>query len=102
MMVFADAGDAGAALGGLLCMFVFAAIFFIVALLVYFSPTILALMRSHSDVLAIILVNLLFGWTVVGWIYALIWSLTGTKNQSIVVNQQVSSGGPQAFVHRDR
>src|SRR5687768_12940055 len=45
----------------------------------YFLPSILALVRGARDVVAIILVNLLLGWTVIGWIATLIWSLVGAK-----------------------
>ena len=41
--------------------------------LVYFLPTIIALCRKHQDWLAIVLVNLLLGWTIIGWIKALVW-----------------------------
>ena len=43
----------------------------------YFIPTIIAIVRSHRSKLAIIAVNTLIGWTLVGYFWALIWSLTG-------------------------
>ena len=47
------------------------------ALLFYFLPTICALMRGHMSTGAIFVLNLLLGWTLLGWIIALVWSLTG-------------------------
>lgn len=41
----------------------------------YFLPAIIAMMRKKKNTLAIFLVNLFFGFTFVGWIVALIWSL---------------------------
>lgn len=41
-----------------------------------FLPTMIALLRGHHNSFAIFLTNLLLGWTVVGWIIALIWSFT--------------------------
>ena len=41
-----------------------------------FLPTVIALLRGHHNSFAIFLTNLLLGWTVVGWIIALIWSFT--------------------------
>jgi hypothetical protein len=41
----------------------------------FFLPTIVAMSRSHN-VLAIFLLNFFFGWTVFGWFWALIWSVT--------------------------
>jgi RsiW-degrading membrane proteinase PrsW (M82 family) len=42
----------------------------------YFLPFIIAERRKHKNKLAILITNLLLGWTVVGWIGALIWSTT--------------------------
>jgi hypothetical protein len=49
----------------------------IVATLIYFLPTVIALARGHLSTLAIFLLDLFFGWTVIGWLFALIWSCTG-------------------------
>jgi Superinfection immunity protein len=45
---------------------------FITGVLLYFLPTIVG--RHKHDALGIFVVNLLFGWTVIGWIIALIWA----------------------------
>jgi hypothetical protein len=50
----------------------------IVVLVLYFLPTLIAMFRRHHNENAIIVCNLLLGWTVVGWIVALIWSFTST------------------------
>ena len=50
-----------------------------VAMVLYFSPSILAWMRGHHSKWAIIALNILLGWTIIGWVGALIWSLTGTR-----------------------
>jgi len=42
----------------------------------YLIPTLVAWYRAHHNRPAIILVNLLLGWTVLGWIAALIWAVT--------------------------
>jgi hypothetical protein len=42
----------------------------------YFLPTIIAAIRSKRDILAIFLLNLFLGWSVIGWIIALIWAAT--------------------------
>ena len=46
--------------------------FLFLSALLYFLPTILG--RHKSDVMGIFLVNLLVGWTVIGWFVALIWA----------------------------
>ena len=40
----------------------------------YFLPSIIALARSKRDLLAIFLLNLFLGWSVIGWIVALVWA----------------------------
>lgn len=42
--------------------------------LLYFLPSIIALARSKRDTLAIFLLNLFLGWSVIGWIVALVWA----------------------------
>jgi hypothetical protein len=56
---------------------VFGIIAFIVGLVIYFIPTIIAIMRHHRNLLAIILINIFLGWTFVGWIVSLIWAIVG-------------------------
>lgn len=41
----------------------------------FFLPTIIAVARGHNT-LAIFLLNFFFGWTVIGWFWALIWAVT--------------------------
>lgn len=48
----------------------------------YFLPSIIALVRSKRDILAIFLLNLFLGWSVIGWIVALVWAL---KSDVVVV-----------------
>jgi hypothetical protein len=53
---------------------------FILAL--YFIPAGLASSRKHHNTGAIFAVNLFFGWTVIGWLVALIWALTNPPPRS--------------------
>jgi hypothetical protein len=41
--------------------------------LLYFLPTILAVRRGHG-ITGILLLNLFFGWTVIGWFAMLLWA----------------------------
>jgi hypothetical protein len=41
----------------------------------YFLPTLIAFLRQHKNKLAIFLLNLLLGWTVLGWVISLVWSV---------------------------
>ena len=42
----------------------------------YFLPTIIGYARHKRNATAILVLNLFLGWTVIGWIVALIWSVT--------------------------
>jgi TM2 domain-containing membrane protein YozV len=48
----------------------------IVILALYFLPAFVAAVRFHPNKTAIFVLNLLLGWTFLGWIAALIWSST--------------------------
>lgn len=49
----------------------------------YFAPSIIAMSRKHPSKGAIIVLNVVLGLTAIGWIVALIWSLSATK-QTVV------------------
>lgn len=45
-------------------------------LILYIIPGIVAFARDHHNRAAILALNLLLGWTLIGWIAAFVWSLT--------------------------
>jgi predicted RNA-binding Zn-ribbon protein involved in translation (DUF1610 family) len=47
------------------------------AIFIYLLPTIIGWNKKHK--LGIFLINLLLGWTVLGWIGSLIWSVSSPK-----------------------
>jgi hypothetical protein len=57
-------------------------IFILPAMALYFLPTIFALVRRARNSLAIILVNIFAGWTFIGWVVALVWSLVDQRQAS--------------------
>ncbi|MEY4683901.1 MAG: hypothetical protein RLZ25_360 [Pseudomonadota bacterium] len=48
----------------------------ILALGVYLLPGLIAWKRKHRNENPIVVLNIFFGWTLIGWFSALIWSLT--------------------------
>jgi len=59
-------------------MLLFALFFFPIfgfGFVIYFLPTIIAAARSKRDVMSIFVLNLLLGWTAIGWVIALVWAL---------------------------
>jgi ABC-type transport system involved in cytochrome c biogenesis permease component len=53
-----------------------------VGIALYFLPTIIAFFRGHLSAWAIFALNLLLGWTALGWIVAIVWSLTGNTRKN--------------------
>ena len=47
----------------------------LIAIVLYFFPTIIAFRRGHRNRWVIFLINFVFGATVLGWIGALIWAM---------------------------
>jgi hypothetical protein len=49
--------------------------FFGFGFVMYFLPSIIALARNKRDITAIVLLNFFLGWTMIGWIVALVWAV---------------------------
>jgi hypothetical protein len=49
--------------------------FFGFGFVMYFLPSIVAVVRSKRDTVSIIVLNLFLGWTAIGWVIALVWAL---------------------------
>ena len=47
-----------------------------IILVFYFLPAMAAAGRRHHNQSAIFILNLLLGWTILGWIAALVWAFT--------------------------
>jgi Superinfection immunity protein len=41
----------------------------------YFLPAIIAFARDKRDAVSILVLNILLGWTMIGWVIALVWAL---------------------------
>lgn len=54
----------------------------ICAIVGYFMPAFVAFGRKHHNASAICMLNLLLGWTVLGWVGALVWAMTTVKRQA--------------------
>ena len=42
---------------------------------IYFIPTIIAFRKKHKDKVPILLLNIFLGWSILGYVGALIWSV---------------------------
>ena len=59
---------------------------------VYFIPTVCAFANEKRNSVAILLLNLFLGWTFVGWVVALVWSVTKDPQPTV---QQVPLTDPR-------
>jgi Superinfection immunity protein/Short C-terminal domain len=65
-----------------------------VLLFPYFLPTIIAILRRKANAGGIFVLNLLLGWTLIGWIGALVWSLSADAQPTIIVHNQSAAAPP--------
>lgn len=69
--------------------------FLLVSLLLYFLPSYLA--RNNPNFTAILILNILAGWTFIGWIIALVWALSpGSQRQAAAPGQSSAPLQPTA------
>ncbi|PMY37307.1 hypothetical protein C1Y35_19665 [Pseudomonas sp. GW456-L14] len=65
-------------------------VFLIVLVVVYFIPTYIAYYRDHPNRIAIRLLNLFLGWTFLGWLACLIWSVLAIeKNEDDLLGSPI-------------
>jgi Superinfection immunity protein len=69
---------------------------------IYFAPALVAFFRRQQNRWFILVLNLLFGWTIVGWIICLAWAARAPAGEPIAVVQTVAQGspGPTRFFRR--
>ena len=72
--------------------FHFHPIFLLISLFLYFLPAFLA--RNKPDFTSILILNILAGWTFIGWIIALVWALSSGRQQQVAAPAQ-STASPQ-------
>ncbi|HTZ86387.1 MAG TPA: superinfection immunity protein [Solirubrobacteraceae bacterium] len=65
----------------------------------YWLPTIIAFYRKHPSKGGIFALNFFLGWTFLGWVLSLVWSLSDASAragaQSVVVNTTVNAGNTE-------
>jgi hypothetical protein len=66
----------------------------LVLMFVYLVPTLIAAARHTENRIAIFNLNLLLGWTLIGWVVALVWSLS---RDAAIVTQSVPAAVQPEF-----
>lgn len=64
------------------------------ALALYFTPTIVASRREHMSIGSIFVVNLFFGWTLLGWVLSLAWALNSNTRRNMILYRNLPTDGP--------
>jgi len=64
---------------------VFELIALLFAVAMYFLPAIVAHHRQHVSAGAIFLINLLLGWSIIGWIVCFAWACSGNTRRDVVI-----------------
>ena len=67
-------------------------IIILVLIVPYFVPSIIAFSRKHQNATAIFALNLLLGWTIIGWIACLVWALTAKQVEQTI---NITTASPQ-------
>ena len=59
---------------------------------IYLLPVSIAASRSHPNTMAIAALNILLGWTMLGWVASLVWALTAVDRRPVASASPVPSG----------
>jgi Superinfection immunity protein/Short C-terminal domain len=59
---------------------------FVVLLVPYFLPSIVAFSRGKDNAAAVFILNFFLGWTLIGWVVCLVWALSANKSTTVIVN----------------
>ena len=66
---------------------------FLILGFIYFLPWVVAGCRHHHNVTAICILNLFLGWSIIGWIIALVWACTVVRKPQGPIMIRVSGEG---------
>ncbi len=82
--------------------FISLSVFFVVAgVFVYILPSMIALKRKHQKAGTIMGVNILLGWTLLGWIISLVWALSKTAGKIPPVKSPPETDSPPPPARND-
>lgn len=71
--------------------------FFLAGLALYFLPTIIGAARHKANRVGIFLVNFFLGWSIIGWVVALVWAVSTERVDQVTYVPRMPPGtAPQA------
>jgi len=59
--------------------------FILFLILLYWLPTLIAIVRQTHSALGVAMINFFLGWTVIGWFLALFWALAAHSGPHVIV-----------------
>ena len=71
---------------------VYGAILVVISLFIYFLPTFVAKGKKHPNFMSIFLLNFFLGWSLLGWVIALVWAVKNEKSSQPTPVSHVSAG----------
>lgn len=79
--------------------------FFLAGVALYFLPTIIGAARHKTNLVGIFLVNFFLGWSIIGWVIALVWAVSTERVDQMAYAPHMPPGGaapvpqPQSQMH---
>ena len=64
----------------------------LLGVIIYFLPLFVALGGKHRNAVAIFLLNLFLGWSLIGWLAALVWAVAGAENKAAGMPTRAAPG----------
>ena len=66
---------------------------FFALVVIYFIPTYIGLIKMKGNIWRVMLTNIFFGWTLIGWLVALYWSVKSqTVNHTDILINALNNG----------
>jgi len=59
--------------------------FILFLVLMYWLPTVVALVRQTPSAIGIAMLNFFLGWTGIGWLVALVWALAAQNRPHVII-----------------
>jgi Superinfection immunity protein/zinc-ribbon domain len=74
--------------------------FFLASVALYFLPTIIGASRHKTNLVGIFLVNFFLGWSIIGWVIALVWAVSTERVDQLAYAPGMPPGpAPQPQMH---
>ncbi|MCS2152986.1 superinfection immunity protein [Scandinavium goeteborgense] len=73
-------------------------VYLAVLLVLYLIPSVIAYRRWHKNFKPILVLNIFLGWTFLGWLVCLVWSLSSNTQPNAVADNETQNIGKKFFL----